>query len=328
MDSFEPKKLALLRILQILQTYSDAKHPLKQEDIAEILQKDYSTNIERKAIGRNISLLKEAGFEIESTRDGSYLSEREFEDAELRLLIDSVLASRHITAKHSQELIDKLCSLSNKYFKAHVKNIYSVNEWNKTDNCTLFYNIEIIDEAIEKNKQITFDFNKYGVDKKLHITAFHRVSPYQLILNNQRYYLMAFNEKHCNIGFYRLDRITNIAIDDNSVITDIRTIDGYKNGIDYKELSSALPFMYNDKPQTVILYADEWVADQIVDWFGFEPKIERENKRIKVTLRVSANAMEYWAMQYLNSVEIISPPALREKINQNLKIAIERYNSK
>lgn len=326
MDNFESKKLALIRILQILQKYSDSRHCLKQEDIANILTRDYGIEIERKAIGRNISLLKEAGFEIESTRGGSYLAERMFDDAELRLLIDSVLASRHVPATHSRALIEKLCSLSGKYFKSHVKNIYSVDAWNKTDNCALFDNIEIIDEAIEQNKQITFDFNKYGIDKNLRISAHHRVSPYQLILNNQRYYLMSFDEKHGNIGFYRLDRITNIAIDGNSVITDIRTVDGYKNGINYKELSTALPFMYNDRPQTITLYADEWVADQIVDRFGFEPKIVRVGDRIKVTLRASANAMEYWAMQYLNSVEIVSPIGLREKIKENLKNAVARYN--
>ena len=326
MDNFEPKKLALLRILQILQRYSDNKHPLKQEDIAGILQRDYGVNIERKAVGRNISLLKEAGFEIESTRDGSYLSEREFEDAELRLLIDSVLASRHITANHSRALIEKLCALSNKYFRSHVKNVFSVNEWNKTDNRTLFYNIEIIDEAIERGKQVTFDFNNYGEDKELHKTAHHKISPYQLILKNQRYYLMALDERHGNIGFYRLDRITDIAIDENSAATDIRTVAGYENGINYQEISLSMPFMYNDKPQTVTLYAEEWVIDQIIDWFGFAPQITREGDKIKVTLKVSLKAMEYWAMQYLNSIEIVSPPLLREKIKENVNQAIKKYN--
>ena len=70
-------------------------------------------------------------------QDGSYLAERTFDDSELRMLIDGVLASRHITAKHSKELIEKLCSLSNKYFRSHVKNIWSVNEWSKTDNQAL-----------------------------------------------------------------------------------------------------------------------------------------------------------------------------------------------
>ena len=37
MESLEPKKLALVRILQILQKYSDYDHPLKQEEIARHL---------------------------------------------------------------------------------------------------------------------------------------------------------------------------------------------------------------------------------------------------------------------------------------------------
>ena len=186
MDALEPKKLALIRILQIFQQHSDYDHPLTQEDIAAFLEQEYGIIIERKAIGRNISLLKEAGYQIESGRNGSYLDEREFEDSELHMLIDGVLNSKYITAKHSKDLIEKLCGLSNKYFRAHVKNVHSVNDWSKTDNQALFYNIERIDDAIEQGRQIRFDYNKYGVDKKLHRTATHRASPYQLVLHNQR----------------------------------------------------------------------------------------------------------------------------------------------
>ena len=71
MDSFEPKKLALLRIWQILQKHSDDDHPMTQDDIALHLENDYGIVIARKAIGRNLSLLKEAGIEIESRRAGS-----------------------------------------------------------------------------------------------------------------------------------------------------------------------------------------------------------------------------------------------------------------
>lgn len=154
MESFEPKKLALIRIWQILKEYSDCDHPLTQDDIARHLENDYGIVIERKAISRNISLLKEAGAEIESGRTGSYLERRDFEDSELKLLIDGILCSKYITAKHSKDLIDRLCGLSNIYFRSHVKNIHSVNDWYKTDNQALFYNIELIDTAIEEEKQI------------------------------------------------------------------------------------------------------------------------------------------------------------------------------
>ena len=80
MESIEPKKLALIRIWQILKEHSDYNHPLTQEDIAAHLENDYGIVIERKAISRNISLLKEAGVEIESRRAGSYIDSHEFED--------------------------------------------------------------------------------------------------------------------------------------------------------------------------------------------------------------------------------------------------------
>ena len=185
MPSLEPKKLALLRIWQILRQHSDYDHPLKQEDIINYLDKEYGIQMERKAVGKNIADLRDAGIEIGSCRAGSYIDSREFEDSELRLLIDGVLQSKHITAKHSKDLIERLCGLSNKYFRSHVKNVYSVNDWSKTENQAIFYNIDVIDEAIATGKQVQYDYNKYGIDAKLHKSSFQRVSPYQLILHNQ-----------------------------------------------------------------------------------------------------------------------------------------------
>ena len=186
MDELEHKKLALIRIMEIFYRYSDESHPIKQDEIKEYLKRDYGIIVDRKTIGRNVSLLKESGLQIESTRAGSYIDERLFEDAELRLLIDGVLASKHITAKYSKDLIEKLCRLANKYFRSHVKNIYSVDEWSKSENRAVFYNVDVIDEAIESGKQVKFDYNKFGVDKKLHKTSTHFASPYQLILHNQK----------------------------------------------------------------------------------------------------------------------------------------------
>lgn len=325
MDSLESKKLALLRILQIFEKYTDIDHPLKQDEIASRLEKDYGIVIERKAIGRNISLLKETGIEIESNRNGSYLLNRRFEDSELHMLIDGVLSSKYVSAKHSKQLIEKLCGLSNKYFSSHVKNVYSVNEWNKTDNSELFLNIEIIDEAIESGKCVKFDYSKYGADKKLHKSASHTVSPYQLILHNQRYYLMARNERWGDITYYRLDKITNMEIIQDSVLTDLRTVKGYQNGINYRELSASLPYMFTDKIETVVFFAEEGIIDQVVDWFGLDVRIDKEADRYKVTVRVSLNAMEYWAMQYLNFVEVISPASFRERIKTNLANASKKY---
>ena len=327
MESFEPKKLALLRIWQILQKHSDYDHRLTQDDIALHLENDYGITIERKAIGRNISLLKEAGIEIDSNRAGSCLETREFEDSELKLLIDSVLCSQHINARQSSDLIEKLCKLSNKYFRSHVKNVHTVKEWNKTENPALFYNIEMVDAAIEAGKQLQYDYNKYGLDKQLHKSSFQRVSPYQLILHNQRYYLMAYSGYWGNMAFHRLDHISNIRIYDKPA-QPLREIPGYAQGIDYKKISTTMPYMYADEPERIEFITEERIIDQVIDWFGKDIAIRKtdDTGKVIVSLWASPNAMEHWAMQYLNHVEIIAPLHLRDTIKKNLQNARAKYD--
>lgn len=325
--STEPKKLALLRIWQILLKHSDYDHPMTQEDIIKYLDKEYDIQMERKAVGRNIADLRDAGIDIGSCRAGSYIESREFEDSELKLLIDGVLQSKYITARHSKDLIEKLCGLSNKYFRLHVKNVYSVNDWSKTDNQSLFYNIDVVDEAIANGKQVQYDYNKYGIDVKLHKSSFQRVSPYQLILHNQRYYLMGYSDYWGNMIFHRLDRISNMRIYDKPA-TPITSVKGYENGIDYKQLVSAMPYMYTDTPERIEFIADEYIVDQIVDWFGKNIKMSTlpdNEKKVKVELIASPNAMEHWALQYLNHVEVTKPESLRKKLKDDLENALNKY---
>ena len=327
MESFEPKKLALIRIWQILKDYSDFDHPLTQEDIAVKLQNEYGIILERKAISRNISLLKEAGIDIESRRAGSYLECRDFEDSELHMLIDGVLSSKYITAKHSKDLLNRLCGLSNKYFRSNVKHIHSVNDWYKTDNQALFYNIELIDTAIEEGKQVHYDYNKYGTDKKLHKSSHQYVTPYLMVLHNQRYYLMAYSEYWGNMVFHRLDRITNMIVVDKKG-TPIRNVPGYESGINYKELSSTMPYMYTDRPEHIDFIADIGIIDQIIDWFGSDIRIVNadEESKAKVSVKASPKAMVHWAMQYMDHVEITAPESVRNRIRESLQNGIMKYH--
>ncbi len=326
MGNLESKKLALIRIWQIFKEYSDYNHPLTQEDIANKLETQYGIVIERKAISRNLSLLKEAGVEIESRRAGSYLDYRDFDDSELHMIIDGILSSKHITAKHSKDLIDRVCSLSNRYFRASVKHIHSVNDWSKTDNQALFYNIEMIDSAIEKGRQIHYDYNKYGIDKRLHKSSQQFVSPYLMILHNQRYYLMAYSEYWGNMVFHRLDRITNMTLTEKPA-TPLRSVPGYEKGINYKDLSSTMPYMYTDKPEWIEFLAEAGIIDQIIDWFGSDVKFVKTDDELKVKciLKSSPNAMEHWAMQYINFVEITAPESLRNRMKETLEKGIKKY---
>lgn len=327
MESLETKKLALLRILQILHKYSDFEHPLTQEKIAEYLNSNYGIVIERKAISRNIALLMEADIEIDHCRGGYFLVSREFEDTELKLLVDSVLCNQNITAKHSSELIEKLCKLSNKYFRSHVKNVHTVKDWIKSDNAALFFNIEIIDKAINEGKQVQYDYNKYGIDKKLHKSSFQRATPYQLIVHNQRYYLMGYSEYWGNMIFHRLDRISNIKIYDAPAYP-IRKVPGYEAGIDYKKLATTMPYLHSGKPERIEMIAETWVIDQVVDWFGKDLVVRKTDDPEKISISLWANpyAMSLWALQYVNYIEVVSPEHLRTKIREFLQAGLEKYS--
>lgn len=321
----ESKKLALIRIAQILHDYSDETHPLSQEEIGRILERDYGILVERKAVGRNIALLREAGYEIIMTHEGCFLAAREFEDSELKLLIDGVLCSKHITAAHSKQLIEKLAKQSNIYFKKHIKNVYSVTERNKSSNSELFLNIELADEAIEKGRQIKFTYNKYGADKRLHKSAAHTASPYQMILHNQHYYLMALNEKWRNIGYYRMDKITGMTVTETP-LTPLQSVEGYGDGVNYKDLSSAMPYMFTDKPEHIEMLVDGSILDQVIDWFGYDISVEPCGERYKITLKASPAAMEFWALQYVKYAEVTFPSSLREQIARSLKDGANKYS--
>lgn len=323
--ALEAKKTLIMRIYQVLDEYSDEEHPLTQQNIIDILERDYDVVCERKAVGRNISYLKEMGFDIESCSNGTYLASRKFENAELRLLIDSVLSSRNVNSTHSAQLIDKLISFGGQNFKSHVKHVYSVKEWDKSDNKAFFYNIDIVDEAIEQGKKIKFNYNKIGLDKKLHVSKPHVGSPYQMLLHNQRYYLMMFDEMFDEVGFYRMDKITDIDILDEDA-KPLRENKGFEKGIDYKRIATSLPYMYNDAPVAITLKCWVGMADTLYDWFGTNFTAKKlDDKYFVATIVASEKAMLYWVLQYNRNVEVLSPESLRQNVIASLKKSLALY---
>lgn len=193
---FENKQTLLFRLYQVLFDYSDEDNLLTQQDIIDILEREYGLVVERKAIGRNISYLNEMGIDVESSRKGAYLVDRPIEKSELHMLIDSVLCSTHISATHSKQLIDKLVRMGGRNFKSRVRYVQSLNDWNKTENKAVFFNISEIDEAISQGKQIKFYYNKIGADKQLH----HHILPIRTG-GGLVFYFLVFFVQNINTAF-------------------------------------------------------------------------------------------------------------------------------
>ena len=133
---------------------------------------------------------------------------------------------------------------------------------------------------------------------------------------------MGYSDYWGNMTFHRLDRITNMRIYEKPA-TPITNVEGFENGIDFKQIASTMPYMYTDTPERIEFIADEFIVDQIVDWFGTDIRmsaISNAEGKVKVNLLASPTAMEHWALQYLNYVEVTKPENLRKRI----KIALEK----
>ncbi len=331
MNSPEPKKLALLRILQILYKHSDLNHPLTQEDIAKYLLNDYGIELERKAIGKNIALLRdEAGFDIVSEKRGSYLDGREFEDSELKLLIDSVLYSRYIAPKHAKALIEKLSSLGSRGFAKNLKTSYIIDHFHDRTFSELFNIIDLLEDAIRKSVQVKFFVSRYEEDKKLHHVWDEKVvvNPYRLVSRQGNYYLVcSYVDEDCLVNT-RVEYITDIELTDvpRKPIEEMEkgevAIDNYLN---------AHPQMYNGNMVTVKMRVSRHIFTDLVESFGKDFAVEeiKDEKLAKfyvnITLRANSWDICHFALEYLGYVTVLSPEWIIKKIKLYIKEGYEDY---
>lgn len=343
MSNLKRKKLSFA-ILDILRQYTDEEHKLSQNDIVELLEKDYDIKADRKSVKRNITSLLEMGYPIEfketlrmyPNKDGvmeeSYILsdfylEREFTDAELRLLIDSLLFSKHIPYSQCKELVGKLEGLSNRYFKSRVRFIRTLPE-TAPKNRELFYTIEIIDEAIAAEKQVAFTYNEFGTDKKLHPKRDREfvVNPYQMAAINGRYYLIGNYDKYNNIANYRLDRITGIRLLDTPA-KPVKEVDGMKNGFYLPKHMAEHLYMFAGESVPVTFRLSKVILNDVIDWFGSDVAFFDETED-QVTARVTVNwsAMRYWAQQFCRHVTVLAPADLAQAVKEDLQIALKTYS--
>lgn len=345
----QPKKLLIMNILNILQRYTDENHRLSQQEIRDILRSEYNMDVDRKSVKRNLMALEEFGYRLEysesirmvkNAKTGEleentilsdfYLS-RDFTDSELRLLIDSLLFSKHIPYSQCRELVEKLEKLSSKYFQARVRHIRTLPE-DAPANKQLFYTIDVLDEAISKSRQVSFHYNAYGTDKKLHPRLNSEgkprqyiINPYQMVAANGRYYLICNLNKYDDVGNYRLDRISDIRLLD-APLKPMKQVKGLEHGLDLPRHMAEHVYMFGGESGPVTFKAKKYLIGELVDWFGNGIQFTDETKD-EVTARVTVNyaAMRRWALQYALHVRLLSPESLVEQIREDIKAAVENY---
>jgi predicted DNA-binding transcriptional regulator YafY len=326
----ETKKMLNILILDVLKRYSDADHPLTQQAIIKILKSDYGVEkIDRRSVKANVLSLNDMGYEISMEEgEGYYLMSREFEDAELRMLIDSVLFSKSISGTDAKRLIEKLESFGNIYFDMKVSHVKPTPTIRRTDNKQVMYNVNEINDAIDRKKKIRFRYNKYGTDFKMHDQGKEYIlNPYQMVASNGLYYLLGNIDKYDNVSYYRIDKMTNVSILEDKV----------KPSKEVKDLGEQLNlskhmaehiYMFCGESENFTIKTDPGMMDTLVDWFGKDFKIlESTDETLKIKVRCNVYAMRCWALQYGPSVEILEPQYVREKIAEDIKGMYEKYKT-
>ena len=343
-DMPQGKKTVILNVLDILKQYSDADHRLSVADIVAILKRDYDTEVDRKTVKRDLDELRDLGYRINATdtvrkkRDGSeellqsdwYLAS-DFSEPELRLMIDSLMSSKHVSQRQLSGLIKKIEGLGNKYFSKRIRPARALRQ-SLPENAEIFLNLELLGEAINARRQVTFAYHDYGTDKKMHPRTDsegrikrHVVNPYQMIMANGRYYLIGNYDKYDGIAHCRIDRIKDIQILDTPAKRPER-VKGLENGLDLPTHMAEHIYMFGGTCGMVTFRSKKKILNDIIDWFGTDVRFFDEcEEEVTAAVRVNYTAMKYWAMQYGAYVTVTSPPPLVEAIRRELADMTAKY---
>lgn len=322
------KKMLNMLILEILKVYSDEKHRLTQQEIMRLLKGNYDMDCDRRSVRNNIECLQELGYDIVNEK-GYYLAAREFDDAELRMLIDSVLFSKHLTQEQAKRLIDKLCGQANRYFSTKVSSIRILPDLQHGDNKKMMYALDTLNDAIAGRKKVSFIYNSYGKDFKLHPKREtpYVVSPYQIVANNGKFYLICNSDNYDTLGHYRLDKMSDVEILEEEVKSE-KEIKDFDKGFDLPRHMAEHIYMFGGESVRIKLRVPDHMMNEMIDWFGKEFKIlpSSEKGMMEITFYCNEKAMLYWALQYGPYAEVLEPKSLRDKVKQAVKDMYDKYN--
>ena len=311
----QDKKALNMLILEILEQYTDSDHPLTQMEIVDLLEKNYGVPCTRQTVKNNLMLLGEMGYEI-SMEGGIYLMSRQFENAELRMLIDSVLFSRTLSGKQAKRLIEKLTGLGNKYFRAKVKHVCHLPKLIHSDNKQVLLNLDVLNDAIEQERKVRFTYNSYGKDFQLHPRRKepYIVNPYQMVTNQGRYYLLCSYDTSNRLSHYRLDYMTKLEMLDEKV-KPMDQMEDFVQGYSLPKHMEEHIYMFSGASVQVKMRVRAVNMDALIDWFGKGFRIVQEDADGRIVSVVcNEMAMKYWALQYGEYVEVLEPKSLREAI--------------
>jgi predicted DNA-binding transcriptional regulator YafY len=316
-------KLRQIFVLKILYEHTDENHCLTISQILQLLKDEYGIDSYRKTIKEDIDLLMAADFDIEfikSSQNQYHIVSRDFDVAELKVLIDAVVSLKFISRTKSQALADKLSKRAGPYMSKELVRNIDVERRVKGENKQLLLIVDTINTAINQKKKIAFRYFTYNVrkeKKEKHNGYVYKFSPYKLVWNGDYYYVVGFSDKYNEVGCFRVDRISK-----NPEILEEKAIPMPKT-FDINVYLNTMFRMYNGDHKEVELICDNSVMDSIIDKFGEEVKVyanDMDSFRIIVNLAVS-HIFYSWVFGFGGKVKIKAPLDIKECYDEMLRKA-------
>lgn len=322
MSKASGQKLKLLYLAKIFREETDEENYLNAQELCDRLE-HYGVSSERKSIYDDIARLQEFGMDIIHTKgyntSGYYLGSREFELAELKLLVDVVQASRFITRKKSRELIHRLEQFAGRGEAGKLQRQVYVAGRVKTENESIYYNVDFIHRAIQENRQISFLYMEWSLERRLVPRKGgepYVISPWALSWNDENYYLIGYDAQADRIKHYRVDKMGEIALTGE----ERQGGEAFRN-FDIAAYTNKTFGMYGGKEETVTLVFHNRLIGVVMDRFGRETKLRRLDQdtfRIRVKVAVSAQFFG-WLTGLGEDARLAGPPEVVEEYRTYLE---------
>ena len=326
MPKSENQKQKILFIMDYLQKHSHKDHVVSTAEIIKMLRQE-GISADRKSIYSDIKALIAYGLDIVSIpgKNGGYYiaSPKDFQLSELKLLIDAVLSSKYLTEKKSRELIRKLCDLCGTDKEAElIERNLLVSGRVKSMNESIYYNIDVIQEAISKNVQISFRY----FDWDMHIQRKYRekeylASPYGLCQDNENCYLLAYSERH-GITSYRADRMDSIQL------TDLKRIPCPElTGKALIQHANQLFQMYSGEALQVKMRFHKSLLNVVIDRFGKDSMLIPDGEEhFNITAKIAVSPMFLsWIIGFGDKATILYPESVTDACRELCERALSQY---
>lgn len=327
------QKSKLLHLAEIFLQKTDEEHPLTAEQlIAELNNR--GIECERKSIYSDISYLSEFGMDIEKNSfagRGYYLAEREYQLAEVRLLMDAVQSASFITPKKTRELIKKIENLTSEHQASELAQQVYIDNRHKQGNEEIYYNIDVIHRAINNGKKITFKYRRrdFTSDGRIDwaVKTF-TISPYALLWSDDRYYVIGNNQKYDNLIHLRLDRMKNVD-ETGEKSRHFSEVSEYQAFFDVADYANRLFNVYGGETASVEMVCHSDKVEQVMDIFGEEIKWRLRSDG-KISFKFQAAISDGLVSDILKlgeSMEVVAPIKLRSMVKQRVEALYNIYKN-